>query len=344
MSVPSATRPVGRTLFKYLAAAVLLAAVSVWLLAGQARAETGLTVDVARNQNLLVATATTVEGDTIVEDSWRWAKSDECSVETFSDDSADYGSDFSVVIGQDDLGATYCFYAEDSAGRQAAGSIYVHYPKIAVRQNDDQLVAEVANMDEDGIDVDDSTWIWFRYQAADDSRFGCEPQHFNLDDAGLMRAAEAAEGFQTEMYGEVQVDVYELQRDVYRAGEGSTVSVTSADEGLNFCFQVADTAGIANSKLTTVGPVTVADATGSKPGGEAADSVPVDDAGDIEGAGQAGADGSYSDGSEGSDDGGSGNAVRNIGLILLAGAVVIGIFMLVKRSQNTGDEEEDTRA
>ncbi|MYB40349.1 hypothetical protein F4X86_03755 [Candidatus Saccharibacteria bacterium] len=340
MSV-SSTHSVGRTLFKYLiAAAVLLAA--AWLFASSARAEAGLTVEVVRNQNLLVATAMTVEGDEVVEDSWQWAKDGECSVEAFEGDSAEAGSDFSVVIDQDDLGATYCFYVEDSADRQAVGSIYVHYPKITVRQNNDQLVAEVANLDKDGIDVDESSWGWFRYQAHDSSRFGCEPQHFDLDDVGLTQAAEAAEGFQAEMYGAVQVGVYELQQDVYRIGQGSTVSLTTDDEGVNFCFRVSDTAGITNYKHITVGPVTVDDTAGSKPAsGEGTDAGSAAGEGS-EGAGQvsAGDNDNQDDSSVDADDEG-GNVIRNIGLALLAVAIIIGIFMLIRRSQNTSDDEED---
>ena len=340
MSV-SSTHSIGRTLFKYLVGAAVLLAVA-WLFAGQARAETGLTVEVVRNQNLLVATATTVEGDTVVEDSWAWLPTDECSVDAFSDDLIDNVSGFSVAIDQDDLGATYCFYVEDSAGREAVGSIYVHYPKITVRQNNDQLVAEVANLDKDGIDVDEDSWGWFRYSAVDNSRFGCEPQHFDLDDVGLMQAAAAAEDFQVEMYGDVQVDVYELQRDVYRVGQGSTVSLTSEDEGINFCFRVSDTAGITNYKRITVGSVTVDDSVGSKPTTSEGTDAGSTTGGGSEGAGQVSPgtdDNQVDDATAVGDDGG--NVIRNIGLALLAVAIIIGIFMLIKRSQSTSDDEED---
>ena len=340
MSV-SFTQTGGRILSRYLVAAAVLLAV-IWLAASPAKAETGLTVQVDRSQNVLVATARTVAGEEINVDSWQWLKDDECSVAAFSANSdVDRGAGWSVTIGQADLGATYCFYVEDSADRQAVGSIYVNYPKIQIEQNNDQLVAKVVNLERDNIDVDATSWSWFRYNHVAGSRFGCEPQHFGLNDAGLMQAAEVAEALQREMNGEAQFDVYDLQQDVYRTGQSSTVAVTSADEGLNFCFRVSDTAGIGNSRQITVGPVSVSDTTGSKPTGDGSATRGLEPGDDTEGVGQVGvADGS-TDGEQVTQVEEDSNVVRNIGFIMLAVAIVIGIFMLIKRSQSADEEEEN---
>ena len=100
-------------------------------IARSASAESGLTIEVTRNGNMLIATAITVKGSNIVEESWRSMKSDECNLGLFTvmsgvDKMTNDG--WSVVLTNDDAGVNYCFYVEDDQGRQAVESLEVVRP------------------------------------------------------------------------------------------------------------------------------------------------------------------------------------------------------------------------
>ena len=89
-----------------------------WFLASAVRAETGLTIDVTRKGNLLMAEAMTVEGSEVLDDSWRWMQSTECEVAMFTDD-AEGSEGWTIVLDAQSGGQDYCFYVEDSEGREA---------------------------------------------------------------------------------------------------------------------------------------------------------------------------------------------------------------------------------
>ena len=252
-----------------------------------------------------------------------------------------HGTGSTTEVSQADIGQTFCFYAEDSAGRKAVASIRVTYPVITVEQRNDQLVATVGNAERDGLVINDNSWRWYRYHATEDSRFGCEAQNFDLDDSGLMQASQESQSRQEELFGKVKVDVYELQKDIYLTGQGSVVNLTDEDAGLSFCFQVLDTGGLGNLKKIKVGSVEASDnSVGAKEDGGSSDAAGSAD-GNAAGQVTVGAsDDDMADNDPDNEGDGGSNAIRNVGLVLLALAVIIGIFMLVKRSQDTEDEEE----
>ena len=184
-----------------------------------ASAESGLTIEVTRNGNMLIATAMTVKGSNIVEESWRSMKSDECNLGLFTvmsgaDKTTNDG--WSVVLTGDDAGVDYCFYVEDNQGRQAVESLEVVRPIVRITQSNDQLRASVINEQSDNLQINEDSWRWFRYNHVDGSRFGCQSQHFGLDDEGLRQAADEAE--EKQRAGQIS-DVYNAQKGVYRTGE-----------------------------------------------------------------------------------------------------------------------------
>ena len=325
--------------------AVFLAA--GWLLARPAQAAAGLTVEVARNGNLLMATATTVQGSEVVDDSWRWVMSEECEVATFEDDNAG-GEGWTVELNSESGNKHYCFYVEDSDGRQAVAGIKVVYPVVRIEQNNDQLAARVVNAVEENILIDENSWEWFRYNHITDSRFGCQSQHLGLDEEGLQAAAAAAEEQQEADFGSVKIEVYATQKDAYSSGQGSTVSLTTGDQGLTYCFRVADTAGISNGWHMEVGEVVVSRLSAAKQAGDNGDdgstSVSIDGQAGDEGSGQVDVN------PEGSDDGAQGaegdkgdgnNWIRYVGFAFLALAVIVGAVMLIRSSQLKDNEKEE---
>ena len=322
-------------------AAVFLA--TTWLLARPAQAATGLTVEVTRNGNLLMATATTVQGSEVDDDSWRWLMSEECEVEMF-EDNADAGQSWIIQLDSESGNEHFCFYVEDSDGRQAVAGSQVAHPVVRIEQNNDQLAARVINATEDNILINEDSWEWFRYNHITDSRFGCQSQHFGLNEEGLQAAATVAEERQEEDFGSVKIEVYATQKDAYLSGQGSTVNLTAEDQGLSYCFQVTDSAGISNSWRMEVGEVVVQQPAG-KPtaNGENGDgtSVDIDGQAEDEGSGQVGVDPAASDGTQTvKDDEGSNNWVRYIGFTLLAAAVIVGTVMLIRGSQLKDNEKE----
>ncbi len=330
-----------------LKAAISVVAIlaAAWLLTTPVQAETGLTVEVNRSNNLLIATAVTVEGSEIVDDNWRWVKSEQCNLDLFTADALgdnnERGESWTVVLNSDDAGQSYCFYAEDSDSRKAVAGSTVVRPIIEIEQNNDQLTARVVNAEQDGLVVDQNSWHWYRYHHVENSNFDCRSELFDLDNDELRREAEKLQAVQEVSEGENQVDIHEIQKNAYLSGQDSSVDLTGDDQGMNFCFQVSDSAGITNVMHITVGEVIVDSVIGKSSGTESGSEL---NASDDEGAGQVTADnGSISAGDEegvigsNEEDGGS-NVIRNIGLVLLATAIIAGVYMLVKRSQNTEEE------
>ena len=99
-------------------------------------------------------------------------------------------------------------------------------PRISVNISGDRLTAEVVNADE--VTVDDGSWEWISYNeaAADaDSSInwpGCTAASFGLSGNDAP--------------------------DPYGSGTGSSVQLTAADNGLTYCFMVANTDGETNTK------------------------------------------------------------------------------------------------
>lgn len=343
--------PAKAGLNKWLKAMILALAflAMVWLLAVPVRAETGLTVEVNRSHNLLIATAVTVEGSEIVDDSWQWTKNEQCDLDLFASDvdidGESRGESWTVVLNSDDADESYCFYVEDSGGRKAVASATVMRPTIEIDQNNDQLVARVADAEQMGLIIDQNSWRWYRYHNVENSGFDCRAELFGLEDAELQQEAERLQSAQEASADETQPDIYEIQKNVYLFGRDSSVDLTVDDAGMNFCFQVSDTAGISNVMHITVGEVIVDDIVG-KPvdvGITNVNESGVVDAGQTEAGQITVGDGSVNvgeDSSVGSEETDSNsNLIRNIGFVLLGLAAVIGIYMLIKRSQNTDDEE-----
>ena len=343
--------PAKAGLNKWLKAMILALAslAMVWLLAVPVRAETGLTVEVNRSHNLLIATVVTVEGSEIVDDSWQWMKNEQCDLDLFAGgvdiDGESRGEGWTVVLNSDDADQSYCFYVEDSGGRKAIASATVIRPTIEIDQNNDQLVARVVNAEQMGLIIDQNSWRWYRYHDIEGSGFDCRAELFGLEDAELQQEAERLQSAQEASADETQPDIYEIQKNVYLFGRDSSVDLTVDDEGMNFCFQVSDTAGISNVMHITVGEVIVDDIVG-KPA-DVGTTTNVNESGDDNGgqtdAGQVTVEdglvniGEDPVGSEETDS--NSNLIRNIGFVLLGMAAVIGIYMLIKRSQNTDDEE-----
>ena len=316
-------------------------------IARSASAESGLTVEVTRNGNMLIATAMTVKGSNIVEESWRSMKSDECNLGLFAVMS---GADkmmndgWSLVLTSDDAGANYCFYVEDSQGRQAVEGFEIVRPIVRITQSNDQLRASVINEQSENLQINEDSWRWFRYNHVDGSGFGCQSQHLGLDDEGLRQAADAAE--EKQQAGQTS-DVYNAQKGVYRTGEGSSVNLTEADTGLTYCFSVSDVAGIGNSYHTTINKVTPSADTGKKDAGD----DPVLENSDPGQIGANPADPNSSDPSSNNnnnnsiansgDDESENNLLRHIGLGLLGIALIIGAVMLIKGSQVKDDKGLD---
>ena len=117
-----------------------------------------------------MAEAMTVQGSEVLDDSWRWMQSTECEVEMFTDD-AESSESWTIVLDAQSGGQDYCFYVEDSEGREAVAGAKVAYPIIRLEQSNDQLVAKVSNSEVENILVDEDTWQWFRYDHIDGSRF-----------------------------------------------------------------------------------------------------------------------------------------------------------------------------
>ena len=320
--------------------AVFLAA--GWLLARPAQAATGLTVEITRSGNLLMAMATTVQGSEVADDSWRWVMSEDCEVAMFED--KDEGSEgWTVELNSKSGNKHYCFYVEDSGGRQAVASTKVAYPVVRVEQNNDQLAARVVNAVEENILIDAASWEWFRYNHITDSRFGCQNQHFGLDEKGLKTAAAAAEEQQEADFGSVKTEVYATQKDAYLSGRDSTVSLTIEDQGLTYCFRVADTAGIANSWHMEVGKVVISQMAGAKQADDDGTSVNIDGQAGDEGGGQVDVNPEGSDDAqtgEGNEEGGN-NWIRYAGFAFLAVAVIVGAVMLIRSSQLKDNEQEE---
>ena len=321
----------------------LLAA--TWLLTTPVQAQTGLTVEVNRSNNLLIASAVTVEGSEIVDSNWHWAKSEQCNLDLFTADALgdnnERGDGWTVVLDSEDAGRSYCFYAEDSDGRKAVAGSTVVRPVIEIEQNNDQLTARVINAEQDNLVVDQNSWQWYRYHHVEDSNFDCRSELFDLDDGELRQEAEKLQAAQEVAEGENQVNIYEIQKNAYLSGQDSNVDLTGGDQDMNFCFQVSDSAGITNVMRITVGEVIVDNIVGKS--GSTEGSSESDVSGE-EGAGQISVDnGSISVGDEdglgSNEEGGSSKVIRNIGLVLLAIAIITGVYMLIKRSQNTEEEE-----
>ena len=326
-----------------------------WFLASAVRAETGLTIDVTRKGNLLMAEAMTVEGSEVLDDSWRWMQSTECEVEMFTDDTE--GSEgWTIVLDAQSGGQDYCFYVEDSEGREAAAGVKVAYPIIRLKQSNDQLVARASNAEAENILVDEDTWQWFRYDHIDGSRFGCLPQHFNLEEEGLKMAADASEEQQKQDFGEVKVAVYAAQKEVYKSGEGAVVNLTAEDQGLTYCFRVSDNAGITNSKHQLVSEVKLGASSDDSEVGEEKGLLSNGDesAGDTTGTtgneiGEVGVDddggtsvaGDQSNGNGDGDGDGASVWIRNIGFTLLGVAVIGGIYMLIRSSKLKDNELQE---
>ena len=316
-----------------LAFLILLAAAT-----NVASAAIGLTVEVSRKGDLVMAEAVTVESDEVLDESWQWMIGEDCQVSAF-DDAAETNQGWTATLNAQSGGKTYCFYVEDSQGRKAVGQTKIAYPIIRPQQKNDQLVARVANAEEENLIVDEDSWQWFRYDHIPDSRFGCQAEHVGLDDDALKAAAEAAEALQVEDSGEAVNDVYASQKDVYASGEGSIISLTAADEGLTYCVRVADSAGIFNSKHIQITEVMVADASAAaKPDKDSTDGdVAVAGSDSEDGRGVIGVDDASLAG-EGID-AGSSNWPRVLGFTLLAVSLIAGIYMLVRASRLKASEE-----
>lgn len=98
-------------------------------------------------------------------------------------------------------------------------------PHIRITLNGDRLEAELSNPNE--VTEDSSSWEWISYDAATaDSTgsdfVGCLAGSFGLSGNGAP--------------------------DPYNSGAGSSVKLTSDDNGLTYCFLVADTDGNTNTK------------------------------------------------------------------------------------------------
>ena len=328
----------------------LVALVSLLLLAAfsnaaSATTATGLTVEVSRKGNLVMAEAVTVEGNKVLDESWQWMIKENCETEAFKASDAKSNQGWTATLNADSGDKTYCFYVEDDQGRQAVGQAKIAYPIIKLEQKNDQLVARVGNAEKENIVVDEDSWQWFRYDHIADSRFGCQSQHFNLNDDGLKAAAEAAKESQVEAFGKVTNDVYASQKDVYASGEGSIISLMVEDEGLSYCVRVADSAGIYNAKHTQVAEIVVntASQAAAKPNKDSAAvsdssaSSADDSAGDAAGEGTISIDDGNGDGNNDDDDGS--NWPRVLGFALLVAALVAGIYMLVRASRLKDIEE-----
>ncbi|MYB40546.1 hypothetical protein F4X86_04780 [Candidatus Saccharibacteria bacterium] len=99
-------------------------------------------------------------------------------------------------------------------------------PRISVSLNGDRLTAEVSNSNE--VDVDSGSWEWISYNEAD------ADADTSINWQGCVSASFGLSGSDTP--------------DVYNSGTGSSVRLTSADNGLTYCFMVANTDGETNTK------------------------------------------------------------------------------------------------
>ena len=212
-----------------VAALSLLAA--GWLLAGAVGAQAGPAIDVQRVKDTLSASAVAAEGSEIDAESWKWMVTDICNLDLFSDfDSSENkkGSGWTTPLSAEDGGEVYCFYVEDSEGRSAVVGLTVAKPLLELEQNNDQLTARVSNAEDEGFEVNEDSWRWYRYNQADG--ISCSSEFFGLD--GI--------------------------------GSGSSINLSDEDEGLNFCFGVSDTSGISNVGHITIGEVVIEDVEGKK--------------------------------------------------------------------------------
>ena len=363
MGIPAVYHKWGLSILK-VATAIIALLLGGWMLTGTVQAAVGLEIEATRSNGLLIATAKTVEGSEIIDDSWSWVKSEECNLGLFTvtsgvSNSGDArGKGWTVDLESDDAGMSYCFYVEDTKGRRAVASAKVEWPQITIEQSNDQLVATVTNVEEANLVVNEATWQWYRYAYVQGSGFGCNTDYHDLDEEELRVAADLAETIQIVLTGEVVTDVYETQKNVYKAGGGSIVDLTEEDEGMNFCFQVQDSAGISNSRHITVGDVVISEDSG-KPidtGNNVenvVDTVVIDGVVvdvDEEGVGEVSVSedaegaGNDVDSSNDTDDAtgmGDNNVIRNTGFVLLALAVIGGIIMIIKRSQIEDEENEE---
>ena len=235
--------------------------------------------------------------------------------------------------------------------------VKVAYPIIRLEQSNDQLVARASNAEAENILVDEDTWQWFRYDHIDGSRFGCLPQHFNLEEEGLKMAADASEEQQKQDFGEVKVAVYAAQKEVYKFGEGALVNLTAEDQGLTYCFRVSDNAGITNSKHQLVSEVKLGASSDDSEVGEEKgllNNNGDESAGDTTGTtgneiGEVGVDddggtsvaGDQSNGNGDGDGDGASVWIRNIGFTLLGVAVIAGIYMLIRSSKLKDNELQE---
>lgn len=324
------------------AIAILSLLAASWLLAGVVTATSAPEIEIERSHTSLVASATAA-GSEINGYSWKWIVVEGCSADLFSDFDAsqsEKGTGWIVSLEAGDGGKHYCFYVEDIEGVSATASVAVAKPLIAVEQNNDQLVARVSNAAEEGFTVDEDSWQWYRYSHVKDSGFGCDAELFNLDDAALQQVAESVQPDQEEAAA-----VYETQKAAYVAGSGASVNLSEADEAMNFCFKVADTSGISNVGHITVGKVAVSAVNGEKSSADAntGQALTGEQQTGVSAAGEVGAnsddDSVVVDEDLGSSSNGDSNTIRNIGFGLLVVSLILAAWMIIKRSQNTDDEE-----
>ena len=319
----------GTNLLRAVALIITLLLVS-WLLTAPVQAEVGLTVEVVRDNNLLVATAKTVSGSEVAEDSWRWVKADECNLSLFSGDvSLDTG--WTVILSGAEAAGNYCFYVEDNQDRKSVGSISIGHPMILIQQNNDQLIAVIDDSRGMNSNVDEESWQWYRYHAIEGSVFGCAAEFGGLDQTDLRNITS----------DDLTVDVYETQKNVYGMGYGSTTNLTENDEGMNYCFMVYDTAGIAGTMHITVGDVIVDRSVGKVGDSESNGAVNSGQSETgVDGSGEITSGDDLTAGSDSADVSDNGNLIRNLGLVLLSAAVIVGVVMLIRRSQAKDDEDE----
>ena len=256
-----------------------------------------------------------------------------------------FGEGSEVTLTADDAGMYYCFYVSvrsTQADPVADGMIRVTYPIIQLAQVATEtgmaINASVLNAERDNITVDADSWQWYRFERITDSRFGCNSRHAGLDDDGLRAAAQRAQEIQ-QADGVASSDVYAAQKDVYKTGTGTTVDVNASDVGLTYCFRVADAAGIVNTRSIVVAEVPGEEVVAEEPVSPVDDEVVLEEE-DAVPAGDTIVTTPEVSTDEEVEIADNSNLMRNIGIGVVVVALLIGVFMIVRRSQTKDDENQ----
>ena len=340
----------------------LLGLMGVWLATATVHASTPVveepTVDVSvtRNENFLIATAFSNSDDQIDDNSWRWIRNTDCDMSFFTNDAPVTeqmrwlkGTGWTVPLTADDVGQHYCFYVETVAGTAGFGKFRISWPMIQIEPVTTSkglaLQATVVNAERDSFTVDESSWQWYRFERITDSRFGCSSRHVGLDDDGLRAAAQRAQEIQ-QADGVASSDVYAAQKDVYKTGDGTIAYINMNDVGLTYCFRAVDTTGIQNvrSVVVTEDMFAVAEDVDEIIEDvdviyEDATAVPTDEADATATDDEAT---STTDDAESTTNARSNSLIRNIGLGVLGLALILGVFLIIKRSQSDDDDDDES--